>query len=378
MYKVYCKSIMKSQFSDLISSHTYLFYLLKVIGHFTPIIVGGGPYLASLKHRNPVAYRNFTILLKTGHYSHRLYRSVARRQQATMKQFFSCTYCKSTGHFISHYLKRLTKNCSGICRDFNRFKKSHCDIDGSCIYNRLHICSLCNISNCKAYFHVKVDAAPPSTTGSHPAKRNQDLLTNIVGMMTSMKSTIENLKSTINQLMKRDPEPKHPTVVPEKTTPESLQPEIIDLIQISPSDSSFCLPIVSSGKRILMPISTSPLSATSLAHAVQIINNSKEPTKIQPLDSSKFHIDASKATPFKLYGTIIVPITFENNVTRNFQMLVLENLPNAIIFGENHLQKTEAEIFPSKRSIYFRHPNMNFELKWEEPSVKNTSILDLT
>ena len=47
MYKVDCKSIMRSQFSDLISSHTYLFYLLKVIGHFTPIIVGGGPYLAS-------------------------------------------------------------------------------------------------------------------------------------------------------------------------------------------------------------------------------------------------------------------------------------------------------------------------------------------
>ena len=45
---------MISQFSDLILNHTYLFYLLKVIGHFTPIIVGGEPYLASLKHRNPV------------------------------------------------------------------------------------------------------------------------------------------------------------------------------------------------------------------------------------------------------------------------------------------------------------------------------------
>ena len=41
--KVHCKSITISQFSDLISSHTYLFYQLKVIGHFTPtIIIGDG------------------------------------------------------------------------------------------------------------------------------------------------------------------------------------------------------------------------------------------------------------------------------------------------------------------------------------------------
>ena len=158
---VHAGGIMIGQFSDLISSHTYLFYLLKVIGHFRPIIVGGEPYLASLKHRNPVMYCNLKILLKTGHYSHRLYRSFSRTLQATMKQFFGCAYCKSTGHFILHCLKRLTKNCSGICRDFNRFKKSHCDVDGLCTYNRLHICSLCNNSNCKAYFHVKLDAIPP-------------------------------------------------------------------------------------------------------------------------------------------------------------------------------------------------------------------------
>jgi len=38
MYKVYCKSIMIIQFSDLVSCHTYLLYLPKVIGHFAPII----------------------------------------------------------------------------------------------------------------------------------------------------------------------------------------------------------------------------------------------------------------------------------------------------------------------------------------------------
>ena len=42
MYKVHCKSIMISQFSDLVSSDTYLFYILKVIGHFTAIIRLGG------------------------------------------------------------------------------------------------------------------------------------------------------------------------------------------------------------------------------------------------------------------------------------------------------------------------------------------------
>ena len=39
MYNVHCKNIMISQFSDLILSHTYLFYPLKVIGHFTLIII---------------------------------------------------------------------------------------------------------------------------------------------------------------------------------------------------------------------------------------------------------------------------------------------------------------------------------------------------
>ena len=154
MHKLHCKIIIISQFSDLISSHIYLFYLLKAIGQFMPILDGEEPYLAFLKHRYPVAYCNLKILLKTGHYSHRQYRSFARTQQAMIKEFFSCTYCKSTGHFMSHCLKRLTKNCSGICRDFNRFEKSDCDVDGSSIYNRLHIRSLRlrNNSNCKVYF----------------------------------------------------------------------------------------------------------------------------------------------------------------------------------------------------------------------------------
>jgi len=42
---------MRSQFSDLLSSHTYLFYLLKVTGHFTPTIHGqeeGGEKLAKI------------------------------------------------------------------------------------------------------------------------------------------------------------------------------------------------------------------------------------------------------------------------------------------------------------------------------------------
>ena len=70
-------------------------------------------------------------------------------------------------------------------------------------------------------------------TGSDFPKRNQYLLQNIVGMINAMKSTIENFKSTINHLLRKDHAPKSQTVVQEENTPDSLKPEEIDLSQIS-------------------------------------------------------------------------------------------------------------------------------------------------
>ena len=89
--------------------------------------------------RNPVAYLHMRISLKICKSSHHLYCSFATRNNERVFQLY-VLQVNWTFHFT--LFGKATKNCSGICRDFNRFEKSNCDVDGSCIYNRPHICSL--------------------------------------------------------------------------------------------------------------------------------------------------------------------------------------------------------------------------------------------
>ena len=283
--------------------------------------------------------------------------------------FYHCSYCKGRGHFNSNCLKRLTKDCSSnICRDYNRFEHTACSTtDGSCIYNRKHICIFCNSTECKAYNHI------------HP-KRIQIAQQNLSQRNAVILENLENLSNLVNSLREKfDIMTKNS--VHKNLTTSNASGKISELLKqheatedcttshasegnnvynIMKSNGSLAIPVISAQRQIMMGISPSfPLSAVSLKHAHEIAISAT--ISIVPLESGNMHFTAVDSTSLKPCGTLNVPITFENAKTFCFQMVVIPNLSHDLIFGQNHLRKTDAEIHHAKLTIAFRDPAMNFE-----------------
>ena len=64
---------------------------------------------------------------------------------------------------------------------------------------------------------------------------------------------------------------------------------------------------------------------------------------------------ASPSTPLHDVGTIEVPITWANGRSSTFVVLVFPCLAWPILFGQNHLEATDACVRFSKRRVYFTH-----------------------
>ena len=57
-----------------------------------------------------------------------------------------------------------------------------------------------------------------------------------------------------------------------------------------------------------------------------------------------------------------MPLTFANNKTFQFEMLVIPDLKEHIIFDNNHLRKTDAATNFQRLTISFKDISINFEL----------------
>ena len=142
-----------------------------------------------------------------------------------------------------------------------------------------------------------------------------------------------------------------------ESIPTSLTHEDLHIIA---SNGILALPIVSAEKEMTMPVSTGyPLSSVSLKHAKEVISSLGNTISIVPLKETIPSIKAADGTLTKPCGTLNVPITFANKRTFQFQMLVVPALTCDLIFGNNHLVKTDAVINHSKRSISFNHYNLD-------------------
>ena len=62
-------------------------------------------------------------------------------------------------------------------------------------------------------------------------------------------------------------------------------------------------------------------------------------------------------------GILPVSIVRETGKSAIFTMLVVPNETRPILFGQNHLHKTDAHIHSKDLSIFFAHPDLNFEVK---------------
>ena len=108
------------------------------------------------------------------------------RQRIAM-MFFLCTYCHGQGHNKETCLKRLTKNCpQHICRDFNRYRQPKCEINGSCLYNRLHTCMICNEAHCKAFLHVN-QRTEMLAESLKKSKDNSKILSELIAVVQKFK-----------------------------------------------------------------------------------------------------------------------------------------------------------------------------------------------
>ena len=86
-------------------------------------------------------------------------------------------------------------------------------------------------------------------------------------------------------------------------------------------------------------------------------------TSITPLPSSNVTLTTADGSVLQPCGNINVPITINDNKNFTFQMPVIPNLPVHIVFGNNHLARTDAEIHCSENAIYFGDKSMDFEVK---------------
>ena len=71
---------------------------------------------------------------------------------------------------------------------------------------------------------------------------------------------------------------------------------------------------------------------------------------------------ASPSTSLHAVGTMQVPITWSNGRSPTFVMLVVPGLAWPILFGQNHLEATDACIRFSNRRVFFAHLDMRFEV----------------
>ena len=305
--------------------------------------------------------------------------SVARSNiNDTMKEFH-CSYCKGQGHFMAQCLKCLTKNCSnGICRDYNRFHHSECEFNNACVYKRQHICSICNSVTCKAY-HL-VNSSPNPNEWLNLPKKNTELINNLVKIVQKI-SEIVNIQR--RNLPPSSDKRNQDNIVMEPTATNKQDTSSLETKQQDTSRGILGLPVVSAQKQLIMPVSTGfPMSCVSLTRPKEIIDKYNK-ASIAPLHSSNISLTMADGAKLTCCGTINAPLTFEDNNTFTFQMLVIPDLPVEIVFGNNHLSKTDAEICPSMRTICFRLNAMNSKLNCKLINSSNslfayTSVIDNT
>ena len=120
--------------------------------------------------------------------------------------------------------------------------------------------------------------------------------------------------------------------------------------------------ITSGGVSLPLPLdSCCSVSLVSQKHAEKVAKSRPELvfTKLeQPLKVSV----ASPSTSLHAVGTMQVPITWANGRSSTFVMLVVPGFAWPILFGQNHLEATDACVRFSKRRVYFAHQDMQFEV----------------
>ena len=128
---------------------------------------------------------------------------------------------------------------------------------------------------------------------------------------------INNLKS---QLRHRANESNKLCLSEAKTSTEA------DLLQAI-HDGILALPVMCLDKQVTMPVPTGfPVSSISIDSAKKILNASGNQTKLTSLHASTSNIAQADGSRLHSTNKVIAPLTFANNKTFRFEMLVIPDL----------------------------------------------------
>ena len=137
-------------------------------------------------------------------------------------------------------------------------------------------------------------------------------------------------------------------------------------------------PITSAGVALPLPLdSCCSLSLVSKAHA-EIIAQKHPQLTFTKLQSPLPVAVANPSSQLTAIGVMQVPIIWENGRPSIFSMLVVPGLAWPILFGQNHLHKTQAHTNHAALQVYFADPQLNFTVKCRDanpldafPSLRN-------
>ena len=177
--------------------------------------------------------------------------------------------------------------------------------------------------------------------------------------------------SILGEVKKRLPAPPPPT--PTAPVASSSQGQLFGMPAITPTAqiSSNSAPdlatrhilwtkITSAGVSLPLPLDTCcSVSLVSQTHA-ELVNRIRPDLSFTKLEQ---HVPVSVAGPssdLRAVGTMQVPIVWENGHLTTFTMLVVPNLAWPILFGQNHLRMTDAQIQSKALKVYFAAPGMAF------------------
>ena len=295
----------------------------------------------------------------------------------TSLQYFGCSYCKAVGHTKSTCLKLLTKtNIDNyfICRDYNRFLVSKCEItDTGCSENRQHLCFLCGKEKCKAFLHINgPQNSRVNTTKDVPSYEN--LILKLTRIMNQIVQTLSQMQTNIEHLSSHPNRDQHcqssDDISPYRNKPPTDNHQNLSspLNSIVKDKGILTTDVICMDKQINLPISSAlPFSSVNEEFA-QFLTSRDPYIKISYLPSSVPSSLITSSTgssngDLHSFRIIEVPITWNTGHRNRFQMLVVPDLSHSIVFGHNHLKKTKAIIDHDSLQITFKHSNMNFSIQ---------------
>ena len=286
-----------------------------------------------------------------------------------------------------------------ICWLFNRYPKANCELpNGQCSNGYVHKCKKCNKLGCKPHFHKRsAQNSQQSSNFSHGRNRPNNpprSFANTVSVECTDQSTAQHDKGdrdllvaihetmqTIAKGLKVAEQPPAPAQSSQSQSQDQLfgmpaitsMPANLNVLGLDLAKKNILwTKITSAGVSLPLPLdSCCSVSLVSQKHAEKVAKSRPELvfTKLeQPVKVSV----ASPSTSLHAVGTMQVPITWANGRSSTFVMLVVPGLAWPILFGQNHLEATDACVRFSKRRVYFAHQDMRFEV----PSTNSNPLAE--